>query len=215
MQILMQMEWDVPAERVDEYSDFVKRTFIPKCNEMGLESVGGFYVEVGLGPSIISVKRADSLEELFRIMSSEEYNHLVDEVKNIVVGYRAKIMRSTGRVKRGTYQIQRGVWKYNQHWDILPGKRVEYAKFVVDEHMPMLESLGYLELTGAWDVLIGGHSEIMLELTFKDPVDIGALFDNASYRQLTHVLKSQYVTNYSSRILRTTERFDEPRWFVL
>ena len=46
-------------------------------------------------------------------------------------------------------------------------------------------------------------------------MDIGALFDNASYRQLTHVLKSQYVTNYSSRILRTTERFDEPRWFVL
>ena len=169
MQILMQMEWDVPAERVDEYSDFVKRTFIPKCNEMGLESVGGFYVEVGLGPSIISVKRADSLEELFRIMSSEEYNHLVDDVKNIVVGYRAKIMRSTGRVKRGTYQIQRGVWKYNQHWDILPGKRVEYAKFVVDEHMPMLESLGYLELTGAWDVLIGGHSEIMLGAHLQGP----------------------------------------------
>ncbi len=211
----MQMEWDLPPEREDDYFDFVKRIFIPQCNEMGLESVGGFYVEVGRGPAIVSVNRADSLEQLVAATNSRQFKDLLEELKDIVVNYRSTIMRSTGRVRRGTYEIQKGVWKYTEEWDILPGKRAEYATFVTTEHMPLLESLHYVDLTGAWDVLIGGPSEILLESTFQDPADIGALFNNATYRQVTHRLKSQYVTNYNSRILRTTEHFDEPRWFAL
>lgn len=215
MQILLQMEWDLPPEREEDYYDFVKRTFIPSCNEMGLECVGGFHVEVGRGPAMVSVHRADTLEQLVTATNSRRYKDLLEGLKDLVVNYRSNIMRSTGRVRRGTYEIQKGVWKYTEHWDILPGKRAEYATFVTTEHLPLLESLHYVDLTGAWDVLIGGQSEILLELTFQDPVDIGALFNNATYRQLTHVLKTQYVTNYSTRILRTTEHFDEPRWFVL
>jgi hypothetical protein len=215
MQILMHMEWDIPPERMEVYSEFVRDRFIPRCNELGLESVGGFYVEVGSGPAVISVNRAQSLDDLFRIMSTDDFERLVAQLKDIVVGYRSMIMRSTGRVRRGTYLIQKGVWKYIRYWDIRPGKRDEYAEFVVSEVIPTLESLHYLEVTGGWHVLIGGHSDIVEELTFKDPVDIGALFDNPSFRQLTHVLRTQYVTNCSSRILRTTEQFDEPRWFAL
>lgn len=215
MQILMQMGWNLPPERTDNYSEFVTERFLPTVGELGLESVGGFYVEVGAGPSIVSVMRADSIEDLNRIMATKEYEALVAEIRDIVVDFRSKIMRATGRVKRGTYEIQRGVWKFNQYWDIRAGRRAEYAKFVVDEHVAVLEQLPYVEVTEAWNVLIGGHSEIVLELTFKDPVDIGALFDNPSFREVTYRLKSEYVTNFYSRILRTTEQFAEPRWFAL
>jgi len=72
-----------------------------------------------------------------------------------------------------------------------------------------------MEVTGGWNVVIGGVSEIIAELTFKDPVDIGRLLNNEDFRKLNLKLKTQYVTNYTSRILRCTERFDEPKWFRL
>ena len=65
-----------------------------------------------------------------------------------------------------------------------------------------------------WRV-IGGTSEIVAELTFRDPVDIGRLLNNEDFRKPTLKLKNGYVTNYKSRILRCTERFDEPKWFRL
>jgi hypothetical protein len=177
--------------------------------------VGGFYVEVGFGPRIISVKRVESLDELFRIMSSSAFRDLVRELRQYVVGYRSKILQPTGRTKDVPYEIQKGVWKYNQYYDVLPGRRAAYAEFITNEYLPMLQEIEYLEVTGGWNVLIGGVSEIIGELTFKDPMDIGALLENASYRELTHTLRKDYVTNYGSRILKTTERFDEHRWFVL
>src|SRR5680860_223016 len=84
MQVLLTLEWDVSPDREDEYSAFVARTFIPKCNEMGLLSVGGFYVEVGRGPRIISVKRVESLDDLARIMSSPAYRALVLQLKELL-----------------------------------------------------------------------------------------------------------------------------------
>lgn len=215
MQVLLTQEWDIPQGKEDEYSAFVARTFIPKCNEMGLLSVGGYYVEVGCGPRIISVKRVDSLDTLASIMSSQAYRELVLELKEHVVGYRSKIMQPTGRTRDVLYEIQKGVWKYNQYYDLLPGKRAEYAEFITSRYLPMLEGLDYLEVTGGWNVLVGGLSEIIGELTFKDPADIGFLLENGSFRELTHVLRRDYVSNYFSRILKTTERFDEPKWFAL
>jgi hypothetical protein len=215
MQILFTQEWDLIHDKEDEYSVFAARTFIPKCNEMGLLSVGGYYVEVGFGPRIISVKRVDSLEKLAKIMASPDYRELVRSLKEYVVGYRSKILRPTGRTRDVPYEIQKGVWKYNQYYDVRPGRRAEYADFITEQYLPMLEDIEYLEITGGWNVLIGGVSEIIGELTFKDPVDIGMLLENGPYRELTHVLRRDFVDNYQTRILKTTERFDEPRWFVL
>jgi hypothetical protein len=215
MQLLFTQEWDILAHREDEYSAFIARTFIPKCNEMGLLSVGGYYVEAGVGPRVISVKKVNSLDELSRIMATSEFRNLVLELREYVTGYKSKILQPTGRTRDVPYAIQKGVWKYNQYYDVLPGKRKQYAEFITNKYLPMLESIDYLEVTGGWNVLIGGMSEIVGELTFKDPVDIGSLLDNGTYRELTHVLRRDYVTNYTSRILRTTERFDEPKWFTL
>lgn len=215
MQLLFNQEWDIVADKEDEYSAFVAQTFIPKCNEIGLLSVGGFYVEGGAGPRIISVKKVGSLEELSKIMATSEYKNLMLNLKEYVIGLRSRILQPTGRTRDVPYQIQKGVWKYNQYYDVRPGRRSQYVEFIKEQYLPMLEGLDYLEVTGGWNVLIGGPSEIIGELTFKDPVDIGCLLDNGAYRELTHVLRRDYVTNYGSKILRTTERFEEPRWFML
>lgn len=215
MTLLFIQSWDILPQKEDEYSDFIAKVFLPKCAELGLVSVGGYYVEVGIGPRIISVKRVDSLQTLAGILARPEFKDLIHQLKELISGYRTKVLAPTGNTKDRPYEIQKGVWKYNQYYDLKPGMRRSYADFIVNRYLPMLNTLDYLEVTGGWNVIIGGFSEIIGELTFKDPIDISRLLKNENYRELTHVLRRDYANNYSSRILRTTERFQEPKWFVL
>ena len=64
-------------------------------------------------------------------------------------------------------------------------------------------------------MVLGGVSEIVGELTFKDPVDIGRMLNSPEFRRVALKLQDEFVINYQSRVLRCTERFDEPRWFRL
>ena len=96
-----------------------------------------------------------------------------------------------------------------------PGVKKQYADFIMKDHMPTVAKMDYVEVTGGWNVILGGWSEVVAEYTFRDPVDIGRLLNNEDFRTLTLKLRSRYVENYKSRILRCTERFDEPKWFKL
>jgi hypothetical protein len=215
MSLLFTQDWDVIRGKEDEYEAFVAKTFIPRCNALGLIAVGGFHVQVGVGPKIVSIKKVETLSDLARILESEDFHALKEELKHYVYNYTSKVLEPTGRIKTNGYSIQKGVWKLNQYWDLLPGKREAYAKYITETYLPVLEKLDYVEVTGGWNVLIGGFSEIIAELTVKDAVDIGRLLGDEGFRDLNYTLQREYVTNYKSRVLRTTARFDEPRWFRL
>ncbi len=67
---------------------------------------------------------------------------------------------------------------------------------------------GYVEVTGGWNVISGGVSEVIGELTSKEPVDIGRCW----HQEFSHVavrLQEEFVAKYQNRILRCTERFEE------
>jgi hypothetical protein len=209
------MAWDILPDKEDDYAEFVSKRFLPETAALGLEAVGGYYVEVGFGPRLIGVHRANDLEELSRLVSTATFKELALQVKSLVCNYRTAVLEPTGRVKREAYSIQKGVWKLNQYYDLRPGMKKEYADFIMNEHLPTLEKIEYLEVTGGWNVVLGGFCEIIAEFTFKDPNNIGRLLNDEDFRRLTLKLKTKYVTNYASRILRCTERFDEPRWFRL
>lgn len=102
-----------------------------------------------------------------------------------------------------------------QHWSHRADKRMIYDSFLNEEYLPALDKIDYVEATGVWAVLIGAVCQIICELTFKNPVDIGRLLDNPEFRQVNGKLRRNDICNYSSRIIRTTERFDEPRWYRL
>jgi hypothetical protein len=214
MAILFSQDWDIFPGMEDAYEDFISK-YIPQCERLGLQAVGGFYVEVGFGPRIIFLGSIESFEGLCKAMASKEFKDLLLELKKYVINYQSKVLEPTGRVKREKYEIQKGVWKYNQYYDLIPGKKKEYADFVINEHLPTMQSIDYVEVTGGWNVTMGGSSEIIAEFTFKSPVDIGRILDNEDFRKITTTLRRNYVVNYRSRIMRTTERFDEPRWYRL
>jgi hypothetical protein len=215
MPVLFTQSWDILQGKEDEYAEFITRTFLPEMTAVGLVPVGGYYLEVGFGPRIIGVHKASELEELSQCLSSTRFKELILKLKSIVYNYRTAVLEPTGRVKREEYTIQKGVWKFNQFYDLRPGLKKEYADFIINEHIPTLSKIEYMEITGGWNVVLGGVSEIIAEFTFKDPIDIGRLLNNEDFRRLTLKLKNVYVMNYQSRILRCTERFDEPRWFRL
>jgi hypothetical protein len=148
-------------------------------------------------------------------MSTKKFKDLNHALKSVVCNYRNAAMEPMGRVKHEQYAIQRGVWKLNQYYDLRPGVREQYRDFILNEHLRAMMKIDYVEVTGGWNVILGGTSEIIAEFTFKDPVDIGRLLNNEDFRKITLKLRSSYVTSYTSRVLRCTERFDEPKWFRL
>jgi len=215
MSLLFIQNWDIIQGKEDEYTRYVNDTYLPEITTLGFIPVGGYYVEVGFGPRILAVFSSESLDDISRIITGKDFRSITLKLKNYVCNYRNTVLESTGSVKRVRYPIQKGVWKYNQYYDLRPGVKSAYANFILNEHLPTMKKIDFLEVTGGWNVVLGGFCEIIAEFTFKDPEDIGRLMKNEDFRRVTRKLKNEFVTNYSNRILRSTERFDEPKWFKL
>jgi hypothetical protein len=215
MSILFTLNWDIIPGSEQEYSEFIAQTFLPETTAMGLKPVGGYYVEVGFGPRVIGVNSCESHQELAGIITNQQFKDLILKLKAMVYNYRTAVLDPTGNTKGNQYTIQKGVWKFNQYYDLRPGKKEEYRDFILNVHLPAMQKIDYVEVTGGWNVVLGGISDIIAEFTVKDPVDIGRLLNNDDFRKITLKLRTDYVWNYQSRILRCTERFDEPKWFRL
>jgi len=213
MSVLLTQSWDISQGKDYEYSQFIVETYLPEMATMGLVPVGGYYVEVGFGPRIIAVFSVNETEEVLKTIAGKRFKDLLQQLKAIVINYRGAILEPTGAVKRGKYTIQKGVWKLNQYYDLKPGVKKSYADFVINEHIPTMNKISFAEVTGGWNVLIGGMSEVIAEFTFKDAMDVGRLLMNEDYRRITQKLRNEFAANYASRIMKSTERFDEPRWF--
>jgi len=213
MSVLFTQSWDIIQGKDVEYAQFIVDTYLPEMAEMGLIPVGGYYVEGGFGPRIVAVFSVNETEEVLKTIAGKRFKDLLRRLKTIIMNYRGSILEPTGAVKRGKYTIQKGVWKLNQYYDLKPGVKKAYADFVINEHIPTVQKINYVEITGGWNVLIGGISEIIAEFTFKDAMDVGRLLMNEDYRRITQKLRTEYAMNYTSRVMKSTERFDEPRWF--
>ncbi|PLX39766.1 MAG: hypothetical protein C0608_11355 [Deltaproteobacteria bacterium] len=215
MSLLFTQSWNVLPGSEDEYEHFISKSYIPRSNELGFNSVGGFYVMSGQGPRIISVKSVDTIQQLFTILASKEFEEIKSDLKALVSQYTSRVLVQKRKFGPEKYSIQEGVWKFNQYFDIRPGKEKCYDDFMENEFIPAIDKLDYVDFTREWNILIGGFSEVLLELTFKDPVDIGMFLGSEVFKELTHEMNQSCGENFNSKILKTTERFDKPRWFRL
>jgi hypothetical protein len=112
-------------------------------------------------------------------------------------------------VKTDNYTIQLRVWKFNQYFNIIPGKEKEYTKFITKDYLPTMEKLG-IKITGGWQVVIGPGPYIVAEGTARSIVDIAKALESDEYKRITKILISKYVTDYSNRILAPTGRIELP-----
>ncbi|MEA2108075.1 MAG: hypothetical protein U9P07_01475 [Pseudomonadota bacterium] len=214
MNILLAQHWDVKNEKEDDYLSFIAEKYNPTVTSLGLRIVGGYYVEVGDGPSTVAVLSSDNISQVNEIVVSEEYRKITNELNFFVSNRRAALGISTGRVGLEVYAIQEGVWKWNHYYNVRPNKKDDYKLFL-QKISKDLEQLDFVELTQEWHMLYGGTADYLLEMTFKDPIDVSRLLNNQQFRELEKLVKKELIINYSSRILRSTERFEKPRWITL
>jgi hypothetical protein len=209
MIFLFNQHWDIIPGKEDEYTKFAINRYIPTMKKIGVNPVGGFHVLVGEGPRIISVASVDSLQKLQRALETEEYEEMTARIQRYVFNYSSRILKATGRVKVDKYTVQLRVWKFNQYFNIIPGKEEEYANFVKNDHLPTMEKLG-IKMTGGWQVVIGPGPYIVAEGTTRSITEIAKALENPEFNRITNILTSNYVTGYSSRILAPTGRIELP-----
>lgn len=209
MAVLFSQHWDVAIKKHDQYSNFIMTRYNPKMASLGLPVVGGYYVAVGEGPRIIAVSATEDLKGVEKALDTEEYQALNSELMAYVAKYHSKILVPTGRVRMENYSIGRGVWKFNQYWNIVPGAEAEYTSYVADEYLPAMESVG-LKVAGGWRVIVGSGPYIISESSAPNIVDIARAIDTPEYRRVVRKLKTNYVTDYQSKILAPTGRIEIP-----
>jgi len=214
MNILYVQYWDIIRSKEEEYSSFIINKYNPGAKTAGLSIVGGYYVEAGMGPSTIACFTANDISEINRCVLNENFIKLNNELLNYVDNKRSLLAISTGRTGLEKYSIQEGVWKWNHYYTVKPEKKESYRAFI-KKAVEVIKKIDFVELTEEWHILYGGISDYLLEMSFKDPYDIARLMNNEDFRELEKLLKKEIITDYSSRILRSTERFEKPRWITL
>jgi hypothetical protein len=209
MAILFAQYWDVVENKGKEYEDFILSKYIPTYEKTGLRLVGAYYVVVGAGPRIVGVSTTEDLLAFQKAVTSEEYAALLEDIFPLIRNYSSKLYTSYGPIQFDRYEIQLGVWKFNQYFNILPGLEQEYRKFAAAEFIPKMEQLG-IKVTNIWKVVIGSGPFILVEGTSRTIEEIAKTIDTDEYRMLTRTLKSKYVMDYQSRILAPTRRVELP-----
>lgn len=209
MTILFTQYWDVIPGKFDEYSTFVTNEYNPTLDRLGLKLLGGFYVAVGQGPRIVAVATVEEQDYLRKILATEDYRLVSEKLLQLVWQYSSRLYVSSGRVTEGPYNIQTGAWKFNQYYNILPGKSDDHYRFVKEECIPGMKDLN-VPITGAWRMVIGEGPRILAECTGRNIVDIAKCIDTSEFRRLVRALKKHYATDYSSRILAPTGRIEVP-----
>ena len=209
MTILFTQYWDVIPGKFDEYSSFVTNEYNPAISRLGIKLLGGYYVAVGEGPRIIAAATVEDQGYLRKILATDEYRLIQGKLRQLVYKYSSKLWVSSGRLMEGPYHIQLGAWKFNQLYNVLPGKDEEHYRFVKEECIPGMKELG-VPITGAWRMVIGSGPQILGECSARNLENIAKAIDSDLFRRLVRKLKKDLATDYNSRILAPTGRIEVP-----
>ena len=214
MTVLYAQYWDIIREKEDEYSKFIFEEYNPVVKDLGINIVGGYYVEVGEGPNTVACFTFDDLGSVNQKIADKKFIEITNKLMNFVKNRKSALAVATGRVSNVKYSLQENVWKWNFYYNVKPNKIKEYRE-IIKKTVEIFNLLDFVELTQEWRVIYGGKADYILELTFKDPFDIGRLMNSQEFRDLEKIIKKEIIDFNSSRILRTTERFEKPRWLKL
>jgi hypothetical protein len=204
---LFVQSWEIRKGKSSEYTDFVLRKHLPAMKGLGVNMIGGFHVIVGSGPRISAVASADDFLDLQKVIWSEKFVAITEELQNYVQDYGNRVLRSTGRVAVTDYSIDSGTWRLNQYYKIYRGTEKEYSDFLVGEYIPKLGDLG-LKVKAEWQVVLGSGPRILLETVAANISDIAQAFEHDEFKKLRRTMLVNYVDNYSSRILAPTGRVE-------
>lgn len=87
------MYWDILPGREQEYFEFVVREFIPGMQRLGLEPTDAWFTMYGEDkPQILAGVQISSMQALERIMQSQDWKNLIDQLMEYVDHFKYKIV---------------------------------------------------------------------------------------------------------------------------
>jgi len=98
MTVKLLMNWDIKADRDQEYFEFVVREWVPGITKLGLKPTGAWFTIYSQqqAPQIMTEGIADDLPAMRRILASAEWNSLHERLLEYVNNYTQKVVRTTG-----------------------------------------------------------------------------------------------------------------------
>jgi hypothetical protein len=95
--IKLLMSWDIKPGLETTYFDFIVNEFVPGLLRLGIQLTEAWYTVYGSGPQILTGAVAKDLETMTRILDSDEWHELKDELLAYVTNFEYKVVRDTGR----------------------------------------------------------------------------------------------------------------------
>lgn len=93
MAVKLLMSWDILPGREQDYFEFVVREFIPGIQRLGLEPTDAWFTMYGEDqPQILAGAQMSSKQALERILESQEWKNLVNELMEYVENFDIKIV---------------------------------------------------------------------------------------------------------------------------
>lgn len=93
MAVKLLMSWDILPGREEEYFEFVVRDFIPGMQRLGLEPTDAWFTMYGEDkPQILAGAQMSNKQALERIIESQEWKNLTDELMEYVENFEIKIV---------------------------------------------------------------------------------------------------------------------------
>ncbi len=199
MPVKLNHYWTIIQDKNEDYNKFMTKKFIPGVNKLGLHTVAGWSVLVGAYSEIILESVANDLDLLEVALRNQKFKDLKGTLLNYVKNYKTKVLVSTGKKDSYSIDIKEDTVKFNQSWDLIGTKKVEYGRYTKNEFYPLMEELGIF-VAREWEVLIGDGPSIICEGRATDIENLIRNLQSKKFRQAKRKLK-EYTENYRSRIL--------------
>jgi len=88
------MNWDILPGREQEYFEFVVRDFIPAMQRLGMEPSDAWFTMYGDEPQIMVSAQMPSASSLQRIIGSEDWKNLTQQLLDYVENFKYKIVQA-------------------------------------------------------------------------------------------------------------------------
>jgi hypothetical protein len=90
------MTWDIRPERDQEYFEFVVREFIPGVKRLGFELTDAWATIYGRQPQIMVGASLPTFGRVQRVLQSEDWTRLYEQLQDFVQNYTQKIVETRG-----------------------------------------------------------------------------------------------------------------------
>ena len=90
------MTWDINQEHEQEYFEFVVREFLPEVQKLGFKLSDAWVTVYGDQPQILVGAILPTFQRVIKIIDSEEWTLLVNNLLDFVSDYQEKIVPASG-----------------------------------------------------------------------------------------------------------------------